>query len=133
MSEPISASRNFEVLTAQPVRLESGPSRSYRNWSADEKARIIGQTFVPGANVSAIARSYDIEPSQLFGWRRKALASGTVAPIAAPGIDAPVQFTRFETVSGTAVEIMIGDAVVRAGPGVDGDHLAAVIRAVRQA
>jgi hypothetical protein len=36
-----------------------------------------------GANVSAIARSHGLDPSQLFAWRRKALASGMVAPLSA--------------------------------------------------
>lgn len=133
MSEPISAPRIFEVLTAESVRLERSPSRSYRNWSADEKARIIEETFAPGVNISAIARSYAIESSQLFGWRRKALARGTVAPIAAPDGGERVQFTRFEAARSSVVEIVIGDVVVRASPDVGVEHLAAVLRAVRQA
>lgn len=70
-------------------------------------------------------------PSQLFGWRRQALASGAVAP-AAEG-DPPLSFTRFEPARSGLVEIVIGDLVVRAGPDVTSDHLAAVLRAVRQA
>jgi len=99
----------------------------------EEKMRIIAETFVAGANVSAIARSYAIEPSQLFAWRRKALTSGTVAPIPAPENGERLQFTRFEAVRSAVVEIVVGDVVVRAGHGVEPDHLATVIRAVRQA
>jgi len=129
----MSAARSFEVLTAEPVRLGSSPARSYRNWSPEEKARIIEETFVPGANVSAIARSYDIDPSQLFGWRRKALASGMVTPISQARAGGPVKFARIEAVSSATVEIVIGDVVVRAGHDVEPEHLANVIRAVRQA
>ena len=77
----MSDSRSFEVLTASPVQLSSSPSRSYRSWSGKEKARIAGQTLVAGANVSAIARSNGLDPSQLFEWRCKAIASGVVAAL----------------------------------------------------
>ena len=84
------------------------------------------------ANVSAIARSHGLDPSQLFAWRRKALASGMVAPPSgAPG--RAVKFARFEAVAGEMVEIVIGDVVVRVGSDVELERLAAVIRAVRQA
>ena len=74
MNKPMSDSKSFEVLTASPVRLSSSPGRSYRSWSDEEKARIVGDTLVAGANVSAIARSNGLDPSQLFTWRRKAIA-----------------------------------------------------------
>ncbi|UVK49127.1 transposase (plasmid) [Mesorhizobium sp. AR07] len=73
-----------------------------------------------GGNVSAVARSEGLDPSQLYAWRRKALSSGC-------------KFTRFEAVGSDTVEIVIGDAVVRAGGDVDPDRLARIIRAVRKA
>ena len=81
MSERMSDSRSFEVLTASPVRLSSSPARSYRSWSDEEKVRIVGETLVAGANVSAIARSNGLDPSQLFAWRRKVKGSRVVAPL----------------------------------------------------
>jgi transposase len=132
VSEHRSDSRSFEVLTANPVRLGSSPARSYRTWSDEEKARIVGETLVAGANVSAIARSNGLDPSQLFAWRRKATASGVVAPV----VGAPsrrVQFARFDALRSDVVEIVVGDVVVRVGSEVEPDRLAAVIRAVRQA
>ena len=131
MSEHRSDSKNFEVITAAAERLSVSPRRSYRAWSR-EKDRIVGETFLPGANVSAIARSHGLDPSQLFAWRRKALASGMVAPLSGSGGRA-VRFTRFDAVTAELVEIVIGDVVVRVGSDVAADRLAAVIRAVRQA
>jgi len=88
----MSDSKSFEVLTASPVRLSSSAARSYRSWPDEEKARIVGDTLVAGANVSAIARSNGLDPSQLFTWRRKAIASGVVAPLdGSPS--RPVRFT----------------------------------------
>lgn len=132
MSEHRSDSRNFEVITAAAERLSVSPGRSYRTWSREAKERIVKDTFAPGANVSAIARSHGLDPSQLFAWRRKALASGLVAPISVTG-DRAVKFARFDAVTSDIVEIVIGDVMVRAGSDVQPDRLAAIIRAVRQA
>nr|WP_249816953.1 transposase [Bradyrhizobium sp. 160] len=124
--------RSFEVLTASPVRLSSSPARSYRSWSDEEKARIVGETLVGGANVSAIARSNGLDPSQLFAWRRKAKASGVVVPLAAAS-SKPVKFARFEVMRSDMVEIVIGNVVVHAGPDVGADRIVDVMRAVRKA
>lgn len=132
MSERMSDSRSFEVFTASPVRLSSSPARSYRSWSDEEKARIVGETLVAGANVSAIARSNGLDPSQLFAWRRQAKASGVVVPLAAAA-SKPVKFARFDAMRSDIVEIVIGDVVVRAGSDIEPDRLADVIRAVRKA
>jgi transposase len=132
VSERMSDSRSFEVLTAGPVRLSSSPARSYRSWSDEEKARIVGETLVAGANVSAIARSNGLDPSQLFTWRRKAKGSGVLVRLAAAA-SGPVKFTRFDAARSDMVEIVIGDVVVRAGVDVEPDRLADVIRAVRKA
>ena len=53
--------RRIEVLT--------GPGRR-RRWSAEEKARIVAETLVPGARVSEVARRWQICSQQVFGWRR---------------------------------------------------------------
>ncbi len=53
--------RRVEVLT--------GPGRR-RRWSADEKARIVAETLVPGARVSEVARRWQVCSQQVFGWRR---------------------------------------------------------------
>jgi transposase len=132
VSERMSDSRSFEVLTASPVRLSSSPARSYRSWSDEEKTRIVGETLVAGANVSAIARSNGLDPSQLFAWRRKAKASGVVVPLAASP-NKPVKFARFDAMRSDVLEIVIGDVVVRAGVDVEVDRLTDVIRAVRKA
>ncbi|WP_420969462.1 transposase [Bradyrhizobium sp. B120] len=132
MSERMSDSRSFEVLTEGPVRLSSSPARSYRSWSDEEKARIVGGTLVAGANVSAIARSNGLDPSQLFAWRRKAKGSGVMVPLAAAA-SGPVKFARFKAARSNMVEIAIGDVVVRASGDVEPNRLADVIRAVRKA
>jgi transposase len=43
-----------------------------REWPTAEKARIIVESWKPGANVSEVARRNGMSPQQLFGWRREA-------------------------------------------------------------
>jgi transposase len=80
--------------------------------------------------VSAVARSAGVDPSQLYGWRRKALSSGAVTPLPeATGNE--VRFGRVEPVASPVVEIVIRDIPVRAGGDVSLEHLAKVLGAVR--
>lgn len=82
--------------------------------------------------MSAIARSQALDPSQVYAWRRKALASGAVSPLT-EGQVKPVRFTRFEAVGSEMVEIVVGDVVLRVGGDVDPDRLVKIMRAVRKA
>ena len=126
MSDTVNQPRAFEILMAEPIKKRRKP----RDWSDDEKARLVAETLLPGANVSGIARSAGVDPSQLYGWRRKALSSGAVAPqTGATGSE--VRFARVEPVASPVVEIVIGDILVRAGGDVSPEHLAKVLRAVR--
>jgi len=122
MSDSVNHHRTFEVLTAEPVRSRRKP----RLRSDEDKARLVAEAFSPGGNVSATARSEGLDPSQLYAWRRKALSSGTVAPLT-EGPRKPDKFTRFEAVNSSVVEIVVSDVVVRAGGDVDLDHLVKVL------
>lgn len=106
VNEHRSDSKNFEILTAGPVRLSKSPARSYRAWLVDEKARIVGEALAPGANVSAIARSNGVDPSQLFAWRRKALAAESGAAVK-NGMSAPVELVRFDAACSDVIEILV--------------------------
>ena len=48
------------------IELIAGTVRR-RDWSDDDKARIIVESLAPGANISAVARRHGIKPQQLFG------------------------------------------------------------------
>lgn len=48
----------------------AGPT-GRRRWSAEVKARIVAESFAPGASVSAVARRHGLRPSHLFAWRRQ--------------------------------------------------------------
>lgn len=119
---------SFQLLEAEPKRLEA--SRTHRVWSDAAKERIIEESLMPGAMVSAIARAHGVAASQIYGWRRKAIATGAVRrqdELASPsgaGHGAP---------AADHVEISIGGVVLRVGGNVGEAQLRRVIRAVRSA
>ena len=47
----------------------SAKRRSRRRWSAEEKARIVGESFWPGTRVEDVARRYGLSRKQLSAWR----------------------------------------------------------------
>jgi hypothetical protein len=51
-----------------------------RRWSAEEKARIVQETFAPGMSVSLVARQHGVAPNQLFTWRRLDVLPGVQPP-----------------------------------------------------
>jgi transposase len=124
--------RRIEVLT--------GPGRR-RRWSAEEKSQIIAETLEPGANVSEVARRWQICPQQVFGWRRDARdeAAQVRATVATSRQDfVPIIAQSLPSVSAPAaapsagiIEIRIADAVVRASASTDPALLTVVLRAVR--
>ena len=102
----------------QRVEVLTGPGRR-RAWDEATKARVVAESYAPGAVVSAVARRWQIAPQQLFTWRREARAAG-------------VEASRGEAAFVPIVaEVMLAGAVVRVLHGVDPALLSAVLRAVR--
>ena len=58
--EPV---RRFEVFTGAGRR---------RDWPAEEKARIVAESYETGETVRSVARRCALSPQQLFAWRRAA-------------------------------------------------------------
>ncbi len=123
--------RRIEVLT--------GPGRR-RQWSDEEKARILAETRVAGASVSAVARRWQVCPQQVFGWRRQARVDAgrqlrpherfeaAFVPIVTDV--APVS-PRAAAPASAVIEVKLAGAVVRVASGTDAALLTAVLRAVR--
>ena len=122
------------------VEVLMGPGRR-RRWSADEKARIVAETLVPGARVSEVAR-WQICSQQVFGWRR-AMRQDVPSVPGEPTTPATVGFVPIvsEAVPAAAVqraasaapgiEVKLAGAVVRVSSGMDAAQLTAVLRAIR--
>jgi transposase len=60
------------------VEIITGPERR-RRWSDEEKLELVSEACQPGNSVSQVARQRGISASQLFGWRRQALAKGLIS------------------------------------------------------
>lgn len=61
-------SRDSAMPSAGQVEVFSVQRR--RRFSAEEKQRLVEQTFQPGMNVSLVAREHGLSPSLLFRWRK---------------------------------------------------------------
>src|SRR6202023_1770302 len=73
---------NGQKLAALQGKGAAGRTRR-RQWSASEKARIVGESLVPGATISRVARRYGVSIGLLSTWRHKAereAASGDPTP-----------------------------------------------------
>lgn len=95
---------------------------------------------MPGANVSAVARSHGLMPQQVFTWRREAVrraqdrggASGMAfaevmvagAPATPDGSVEPIP---------AVVELTVGDVTLRIGPSVPASRVRDLLQAVRSA
>ena len=102
--------RRIEVLTGTPRR---------RRWSPAEKAAIVSESLAPGAVTSEIALRYGVHRNQLYGWRRE-LRSAASADIGVVGSDfVPIVAENRMGSGAAAIEIEIGGAILRVGPGVD--------------
>jgi len=134
-----------EATTARRLEVITGTGR--RRWfSADDKARMIEETLVPGAVVSEVARRHGLAPQQLFTWRRQARqpagADATEAPQFVPAVVESAlpegaarrrqrQRARPVDRGSGIIEVEIEGVSVRVGRGADVKTVAVVIRALK--
>jgi transposase len=125
MSRPMRRTNTNQFIEVIAERLDGAPVGERRRWSDDFKDRAIAASLEPGTNISALARSLDITPSQLFAWRR-------AAALRAERIErqAPVEPRAAKT---RRVEIEIGGALVRVSADISEGDLRRLLRAVREA
>ena len=135
-----------EATTARRLEVITGTGR--RRWfSADDKARMIEETLVPGAVVSEVARRHGLAPQQLFTWRRQARQpvgadAATAAPQFVPAVlesalpaggvrRRPRQRARPVDQAPVIIEVEIEGVSGRVGRGADAETVAVVIRALK--
>jgi transposase len=114
--------RRVEVLTGTPRR---------RRWSDEEKAAIVAESEMPGAQASEIALRYGLRRNQLYGWRREfGSVANAMAEAGAPGPDF-IPVVADDGSGAAAVEIEIGGAIVRIRTGVELGLLGKVLRLLK--
>ena len=92
------------------VEIITRPERR-RRWSEEEKLQLVEEACRPGNSVSQVARLRGINASQLFGWRRQALAKGVITdrrsePVTPPALTfAAVEVEEESATTGEAREV----------------------------
>ena len=135
--------RRIEVITGQHRR---------RRWTAQEKARIVAESFEEGANISEVARRNGVVRGLLTVWRHKLAAAaganardfvpvrivseGSPATAGEPGCVAAAHTELREMASPSgqfrgAIEIEVSGARIRVEPGVDAATLCTVLSVLR--
>jgi len=134
-----SVSDDAKGIGCRRVEVLTGPGRR-RQWSDDEKARIVAETAEPGAKVTDVARRWQVSPQQVFDWRRQARrALAEAAAPAEPGFvpvvsEAPgpaAEVAAAAACQPPLVEVTLAGAVLRLAPGTDEAQLTSVLRAIR--
>ena len=106
-----------------------------RVWSADDKARLVAETLVPGARVSEVARRNDVASSLLFAWRRQArMPTADPEPVFLPvqvtaepmAVTPPVAKRRRKAAGSMGIELGSGRRLT-VGADVDAAALARVL------
>lgn len=124
--------QRFEVFTGAGRR---------RDWSDEEKDRIVAESYSGEMSVSAVARRHGLSPGQLFTWRRqvRSQAKQDLTPVFVPAvIDRPAEPppTRRKTMTRSAlpiaaIELEVGGIIVRIASGTDSATITAVIQALK--
>ncbi len=116
--------RRVEVITGSDRR---------RRWPQELKAQIIAESFVPGANVSQVARLHGVGLGLLHYWRRCARNGASDSPIHFVPVVTQIETGSLNASSrsGSFIEIEVQGAVIRVKGPVDTAALQAVMAAVR--
>jgi len=119
--------RRVEVITG---------GRRRRDWSDEEKARIVAESADPQANISEVARRNGVSRGLLTVWRRQAREAMHGASLFAqlqiepPVVDVAPVVTDC-VASEARIEIEIADARVFVPPGADAATVRTVVAALR--
>ena len=137
--------------TIQRIEVLTGPERR-RQWSTEDKERIVAESYGGSDSVSRIARRHGLLPQQLFTWRREArqsalspaFAAVAVAPREADPPDTkpatlPAKVSRVRSdrpkkktgPTVTMMEIEASGIKVRVLHGADSATVAAIVRALK--
>lgn len=108
----------------------AGARRLYRSWPEALKREIVAASYAPGSSVSLVARRYDVNANQVFGWRKlfreKADGQASVnSPQLVPVVVEPEQPCAEATATisgGIAIEVG-GKYRIRVGDAFDGRTL----------
>jgi transposase len=102
-----------------------------RSWPEALKREIVAASFAPGSSVSMVARHYDVNANQVFGWRKRYRDELRAPAVPSAPQLIPVMVTAEQdavatppsTVAETIEIDLAGKYRVRVGSGVDAQAL----------
>jgi transposase len=119
-----------DVLTmpvARRIEVFTGAGRR-RRWSAETKARIVAESYTSSAG--AVSERYGLSKTQIFTWRRNAKRAGSDGLNFAPVVVDERMASGQQPETGV-IEVELGAARVRIGPGSDAGMAVAVLGVLR--
>jgi transposase len=105
-----------------------------RQWTEEDKGRIVAESFERGVKASDVARRHGLSPQQLFQWRRQARRGGLVVPMADEMTFADVEIggsSQMEAVAkGSGLDLRVDGVTIRVTDQTDMGLLVRVMRAL---
>ena len=120
-------------------RLEviEGPT-GRRRGTKSERARIAAESLMPGVTVADVARRHGTTRWQVYDWRKKLRTGQLTVPESVAGLPMFAELVVADPVeeapsslTAPAVEVLIGDIVIRVRTDADEELLTRTIRAAR--
>ena len=115
-------------------RQSADGERRRRTWSADQKQRIVAESFAPGASVAEVARRYGLNANMLFTWRRRERRTGDGEPVNIVPVKVveatPIAIAAAPSSMGRIEIVLVGGERVIVGPDIDTTALARIIKAL---
>jgi transposase-like protein len=118
----------MDTIADAGMQSADGGERRRRTWSADQKQRIIAESFAPGASVAEVARRYGLNSKMLFTLRRRERADvndvgKTVNIVPVRVVEATPTATATAPASMGRMEIvLVGGERIIVGADVDATH-----------
>src|SRR6516165_1039323 len=129
--------RNYttEGDTFRRVEVISGVARR-RRWPRSEKARIVAESYAPGASATAVAVRHGLHRNQIFAWRRQlrnraALIEGVVPEFVPVTLASPAA-RGSAMAGGSNIEVIAAGLTIRLGTGFDTGDLRRVLQITRE-
>jgi transposase len=118
------------------VEVISGVARR-RHWPRSEKARIVAESYAPGASATAVAVRHGLRRNQIFAWRRqfrnRAMPGDSSVPEFVPVMVAsPAGLAARTGGDSGRIEVITGAITIRIGSGFDSGDLRRVLQIVRE-
>jgi transposase len=122
-------------VSTKSVMGTNGTGRRNRSWPEALKREIVAASFAPGSSVSKVARHYEVNANQVFGWRKRYRDEARAPAVRSAPQLIPVMVTAEPdavvtqpSTAAAAIEIAVaGKYRVRIGSGFDGQALRRVL------